>query len=150
MDRTVSNAWWKVIFQMADELNKEAVAYSFDASTSLFVHGIEFDMDDVDIMIEWDYFSKVHNLFEEYKPCGIKEGVFSHFHFFIDGLKVHIMSSPSISDLKNDSERVKIEKDGHVMWSKCVQFYRRHITSDNPLEALIDDYLKEANESLGT
>jgi hypothetical protein len=143
MDERLLSSWWKVIYKVADELEKEGIPYSFDGSTSLFVHGIEFEMDDVDVMVQWDNFQKSYSIFRKYRPSLIEEGTFSHFHFFIDNLKVHIMSSESIIDLSNDSERVKIEKDGHVLWSKCIDFYRRHIPSDHPLAVLIYAFIEK-------
>lgn len=126
MNEKFISSWWKVIYKIADELEKEGIPYSFDASTSLFVHGIEFEMDDVDIMVQWDNFERAYSLFQKYGASSIAEGAFSHYYFFIDDLKIHIMSSERIINLSNDQERVKIEKDGYVLWSKCIDFYRRH------------------------
>ncbi|SFE09225.1 hypothetical protein SAMN05216378_2291 [Paenibacillus catalpae] len=56
MDNEQSNKWWKLVFSVINVFDEGKIPYSFDASTSLFVHGIEdFDMDDLDIMIQWNY-----------------------------------------------------------------------------------------------
>lgn len=147
MDERSISSWWKVIYKMADELAKEGVPYSFDGSTSLFVHGIQFEMDDVDIMVQWDNFQRAHSIFQKYGASPIEEGCFLHFHFFIDSLKIHIMSSEEIQNLSNHQERVKLEKDGLVLWFKCIDFYRRHISSDHPLAGLIDEFIEKRNKA---
>ena len=63
MDRDVARSWWDVIYRVADELEKAGISYSFDASTSLFVHGIEFDMGDVDVTVEWNCLADAHTVF---------------------------------------------------------------------------------------
>jgi len=47
------------------ELDGLHIPYSIDASSSLFVHGIEdFETDDLDIMIQWDHFETAHHLLQ--------------------------------------------------------------------------------------
>jgi len=58
------------------------------------------------------------------------------------------MSSEKIINLSNDPERVKIEKDVHVLWSKCIDVYRRHISSDHPLAGLIDEFIEKRDKVL--
>lgn len=141
MDTELSNKWWELIFTIVQVLEENRVPYSFDASTSLFVHGIEdFEMDDLDIMIQWDYFEVVHKLFQKNDPSPINKGGFWQFNFFVDGLEVHMMSSEQINNLAVDDERVLIKKGNTPIWSKSIQFYRRH-TTDSHLAGLIDNFL---------
>jgi len=93
-----------VIYRVADELEKAGISYSFDASTSLFVHGIEFDMDDVDVTVEWNCLADAHTVFLKYGAAAVVETAFSHFHFFMDKRRVHILSSERITDLGRDPE----------------------------------------------
>lgn len=145
MDIALSNKWWELVFRVVKELDEGNIPYSFDASTSLFVHGIEdFEMDDLDIMIQWDYFETAHKLLQKYNPSPINKGGFWQFNFYVDGMEVHIMSSELITCLEKDEERVAIEKDNITVWSKSIQFYRRH-TKNSRLIELIDDFLKKKN-----
>jgi len=134
--------WWEIIFKLVNDFEENNIKYSFDASTSLFVHGINgFEMDDLDIMIQWDQFETVHQMFKKYSPSPTnhKRG-FWHFRFYIDDREVHIMSSEQIKDLEEDPERVNVDKDDKKIWSKSIHFYRRY-TNDYYLQKLIDDFI---------
>ena len=133
--------WWRVIFRVSETLERAGIPYSFDASTSVFVHGIPFDMDDADVMVQWSDHEASRAAFRSCSPTPIAAGEFSHFRFRIDDHEVHILSSERIVDLSKDAERVRIVRDGRTLWSKDVHFYRRHIDGANPLAALIDRYL---------
>ncbi len=133
--------WWKVIFRVAQTLDVERIPYSFDASTSVFVHGIEFDMDDVDVMVQWSDHQAAHTASRGHGPTPIELGTFPRFRLHIDGRMVYILATEEIVDLGKDPERVRIDKDGHTLWTKDIRFYRRHIDGGSPLAVLIDEYL---------
>jgi environmental stress-induced protein Ves len=135
--------WWTLIKQIAIELEEQKIPYHFDASTSVFVHGIDFDMDDIDILIQWDCFEKAHEYFKKYGATAIQNSSFSQFFFMVDNMKVHILSSERCTNLEDDNERVIIHKDNQILWSKSVSFYRRHHSDDHPLAALIDEFLRK-------
>jgi hypothetical protein len=103
-------------------------------------------MDDLDIMVQWDYFEAIHRLFQKYDASPINKGGFWQFNFFIDGLEVHIMSAEFMTCLEKNRERVAIEKGNKTIWSKSVHFYRRH-TTDTYLAGLIDKFLREREEN---
>jgi hypothetical protein len=145
MDEEIRDCWWELIYIIADDLLKEGITYSFDASTALFVHGIEFDMDDIDITVQWDCFEKLHQHFQKYGTSQIIKTNYSEFHFTINSFRVHVISSEEIVDLASDPERIKLEVEGHLLWSKTLQFYRRRISLDHPLADLIDVFLERKN-----
>lgn len=146
MNSLEKERYWNLIIQVANELTKEKIPYHFDASTSLFVHGIDFDMDDIDVLIQWNCFDRAHNYFRKYGASSIQTTSFSQFFFMVDNMKVHILSSERCSNLEEDNERVIIQKDNQMLWSKTVGFYRRHHSDDHPLAALIDEYLSKQIE----
>lgn len=148
MDEEIRDCWWELIYIIADELQNQEIIYSFDSSTALFVHGIEFDMDDIDITVQWDNLEKTHQLFQKYGASQIIKTNFSEFHFSINSFKVHVISSEKILDLTVDPERVCIRREGHFMCSKTLQFYRKRITLDHPLADLIDVFMEKNNLQL--
>lgn len=138
MDEDIRDCWWELIYILADELKTEKIIYSFDDETILFVHGIEFDMDDIDITVQWSDFNRTYNLFQKYNSSEIIETNFYEFHFIIGGLKVHVISSPTINDLQEDSDRIVLEREDHILWSKTLMFYRKHLTPEHPFVELAD------------
>lgn len=134
---------WRAIIQIAETLNAKGIPYHFDASTALFVHGIDIEMDDVDISIQWDTFQAVHKLLSKYGPTPIfyKAG-WHQFHVDIDEVDVHVLSSENMTDLVSQSERVRLIRGSTVFWSKAVEFYRRHLKDDHPWAPRIDQFLK--------
>lgn len=143
MDKNLKQRYWNLIIELADKLNELQIPYHFDASTSLFVHGIDFDMDDIDIMVEWNSFEKSHEYFMDYGAEPVMITTFFQFYVTMDGLPIHFLSSPRALNFSNDAERVQIIKEKHVIWSKSIEFYRRNHSDDHPLAGLIDDYLKK-------
>jgi len=117
-----SLAWWRVIETVADTLDGAGIPYSFDASASVFVHGLEFAMDDVDVMVDATHFPAARETFLRYGPTPITVASFSHFHFYIDGRKVHILTRESITDLSTDRDRVSMLRTGRTLWSKSIGF----------------------------
>ncbi|MCG7409654.1 hypothetical protein MH117_19805 [Paenibacillus sp. ACRRX] len=143
MDNQVNFGWWDLIKIISKELDINDISYSYDASTSLFVHGMEIDMDDLDIMVQWDCFTKSYDLFQKYQPSDISYHSFVHYHFYINGLKVHILGSEQIDNLAEDLERVRlITTQGDVIWSKSLFFYRRHLVTDHPMVQDIDAWIE--------
>lgn len=138
MDEDIRDCWWELIYILADELGKEKIVYSFDDETILFVHGLEFDMDNIDITVQWDCFKKVHDYFSKYNTSEIIQTNFSEFHFVISGFKVYVISSASLNNLEEDQDRIIIDREGHILWSKSLTFYRKHLTLDHPYADLMD------------
>lgn len=141
MEQLEKEKWWTLIKQLARELSTEEITYHFDGSTSLFVHGIDFDMDDIDIVIQWNCFKKAHDYFKTYGASNIQTSSFSQFFFTINNMKVHFLSSEMCVNLKEDSERAIVKKDNEILWSKSVKFYRRYHADEHPLSVLIDEFL---------
>lgn len=50
------------------------------------------------------------------------------------------MSSEQITCLEKDDERVAIEKESIIIWSKSIHFYRRHTKNPRLIE-LIDNFI---------
>jgi hypothetical protein len=140
---------WNVIFQIAEKLNVAGIPYHFDASTSLFVHGIEIDMDDVDVSIEWTEFEDARALFASYGPTQIiLKDSWHQFRAEVDGVDVHFLSGEGMTDLPSHPERNRIVRDGAILWSKAVEFYRRHMNSDHRWISVVDQYLEENSKNL--
>ena len=138
-----SDLQWRVIVKIANKLNLARIPYHFDASTILFVHGIEIEMDDVDISIQWDRFEIAHSLFGDYHATPIIEKDSWHqFRAIIDGIDLHFLSAKGMMDLKTHSERERLFIKETVLWSKSVAFYRRHMDNDHRWIAKVDQFLQ--------
>lgn len=143
MDEEIRECWWELIFIIADELEALEIKYSFDSSTSLFVHGIEFNMDDIDITVEWKDFFRTYDYFKKYEAGPIIKRDFFEFEITINCFKIHVVSSEKINNIEDDCDRVMQEREGHILWSKTPQCYRRRIALDHPLADLIDVYMEK-------
>jgi phosphorylcholine metabolism protein LicD len=62
---------WNVICYLAEFFERHNIEYQFDVSTSVFVHGIEFLMDDIDVIVLREYKDKVKRLLSEYEQTNI-------------------------------------------------------------------------------
>ena len=77
--------WGKVILQVVKTLDNENVEYHIDASSSLYVHGVDFDMDDLDITVKWGEIEKNYQVFEKNTPTKLNLNYPSSFKFKVDG-----------------------------------------------------------------
>ena len=136
---------WNTICYLASLFESNSIEYQFDASTSVFIHGIDFIMDDIDVIVLKEYKDKVSQLFLEYEQTDIKVYNNSLEYFFIQmqGQKIHIMFPYGKKDCVE--ETTDIVHNGIKIHTKTIEFYYRHIKNDNPLLPLIDKKLKEGS-----
>lgn len=133
---------WNVICYLAELFEINNIEYQFDASTSVFIHGVEFIMDDIDVIILKQYKDKVKQLLTDYNQTDIEITQNSMEYFFaeIENQKVHFMFPYCKKDCTEETR--DIIHCGVKVHSKTIEFYRRHIKDDNPLLPLIDRELK--------
>lgn len=132
---------WTIIKDLAKIFEDNATQYHFDGSTSVFVQGIDFDMDDIDIVFPFDSINKIRELFKEYNPSeiGYMQNIgLKHFCFYIRGEKIHCLFYECSSDDFSE-EDVRLTKDDQVIWAKSLDFYLRHAKKDNILVTRIKE-----------
>ena len=84
--------WHKVIPAVCKKLESADIRYHADASSSLFVNGLDFEMDDFDVTVEWGCIEKSRNLFQNFGPSHIAGSNPKQFNFEISGYKIDILS----------------------------------------------------------
>lgn len=134
---------WDVIKELAKIFEVNDVQYHFDGSTAVFVHGIEFDMDDIDIVFPYENINEIRNMFKEYKPSEIEyiQNIgLKHFCFYIEDEKIHCLFYEGSSE-KFSAEDVKLIIDKQIIWSKSLDFYLRHAKVDDILVNQIKELL---------
>lgn len=129
---------WNVICYLAELFESNNIEYQFDASTSVFIHGVEFAMDDIDVIVLKKYKEKVKRLLSEYEQTNIEitNNLMEYFFVQIKNQKVHLMFPYSKTDCIDETR--DISHNGVKIHTKTMEFYRRHIKGDNPLLPLID------------
>ena len=137
---------WNVICYLAELFERHNIEYQFDASTSVFIHGVEFLMDDIDVIVLKVYKDKVKQLLSEYVPTDteITQNLMEYFFVQIQNQKVHVMFPYSKKDCIEETR--DIIHNGVKVHTKTMEFYRRHIKNDNPLLPLIDRELRRIDK----
>lgn len=135
--------WERLIVMIAGTLDKERIPYHLDGSTALYVQGIEFEMDDLDITVKWGCLERARRIFSKYAPSPISSVPLSSFHFDADGLKVHVMAYESSTGLGDPVDRVQVSISNIMVWTKTVEFYRRHMRPDHPFAKLVSDHTSD-------
>lgn len=133
---------WNVICYLAKLFEINDIEYQFDASTSVFIHGVEFIMDDIDVIILKQYKDKVIQLLSDFNQTEIEiiQNSMEYFFAEIENQKVHLMFPYSKQDCTEETR--DIIHHGVNVHTKTMEFYRRYIKEDNPLLPLIDRELK--------
>jgi hypothetical protein len=122
--------------------------YQYDASTSVFIHGIEFEMDDIDVCISYNEKVKVLDLLSEYSCSELKiyNERMEYCYVRICNIKVHLMFPYYKTDFIEETR--DIIHNGTLIHTKTIEFYRRHLDSDHPLAKKIDARLLELNNTV--
>lgn len=134
---------WDIIKELAKIFEVNDVQYHFDGSTSIFVHGIEFNMDDIDIVFPCESINIIRKIFKEYKPSeiGYVQSIgLKHFCFYMRGEKIHCLFYEGSSE-NFSAEDVKLARDEQILWSKSLDFYLRHAKVDDILVNQIKELL---------
>lgn len=132
----------KNLARMFDENN---IRYHFDGSTSLFIHGMEIEMDDIDICFPNGSEHAVRKLFLDYNPTSIKEETdygFKHFKFYLDGEKIHcLFYSGTYEEFETEESVINI--DNQKIIYKSIEFYLRHLSPEVDLARSIRAMLEK-------
>ena len=142
---TSRDEWEQVIHMVVNIFEAQGFVYHIDASSSLFVHGIDFDMDDLDITVKWGTIEQAHKVFTFYNPTELTEEYPPSFKFFVNGHEVHILSYESESGIGEDQDRVRVKIGDILVWSKTVDFYEKHMMINHPLKNLVKSYSRKAS-----
>lgn len=144
METKIQNQW-SIIMDLAKIFEDHAIQYHFDGSTTVFVHGIDFSMDDIDITFPFDSINEIRELFERYNPSEVRfiQSIgLKHFCFYIRDEKIHcLFYEGSIEDFSR--EDVKFIRDDQLIWAKSLDFYLRHAKKDDILVPRIQELRKK-------
>jgi len=137
---------WKVICFLAELFQTNGIKYQFDGSTTVFIHGVVFDMEDVDVYISYDSKETVLSMLNGHEMTELKNynHVMEHCYININGVLVHAMFVFAKTDFSEEAR--DIVYNGVKIHTKNIEFYRRHTKKDNPLIPLIDDWLNRKNK----
>ena len=141
------NDWERLIVGITQTLENADITNHLDGSTAVFVHGIDFEMDDVDITVKWGQIEAARDLFKEHKPSPLPASSPGTFHFQTNGLKVHIMSYESSTGIGDLADREQVTISDTQVWSKTVEFYRRHMPPDHPLAKSVASYIRNCGKT---
>jgi len=134
---------WRVICNLAELFATNGIKYQFDGSTAVFIHGVEFDMDDIDVYISSDSKEKVLFLLSDYEKTELQtyNQIMEHCYINIGGVSIHTMFPFNKTDFNEETR--DIIYDGIKIHTKNIEFYRRHAKKESPLIPLIDHWLSE-------
>ncbi|WP_102398755.1 hypothetical protein [Haloimpatiens massiliensis] len=145
---------WSVIKSLASIFEQNNIKYHYDASTSVFVHGIEFEMDDIDIVFMWHEENHLKEVFKGYgvtKTEYIQEIGLKYFWMEIDGQKIHCLlyksdnSNLTEKEFNKNAEAVYV--DGQKIMTQTLEFYLKNCKDKNNLKTKICDFLVKKGES---
>ncbi|TCS35202.1 hypothetical protein [Reinekea marinisedimentorum] len=134
--------WHKVIPEICKKLEELDVRYHADASSSLFVCGFEFEMEDFDVTVEWGTIEIVRNAFESLNPTQVSGTNPKQFRFEFMGRKIDVMSYESDTGIGAYAERQLIEFSGAKIWTKIPSFYLSRMRKDHPVRNAALRYFK--------
>ena len=126
---------WRVIKRLAKIFKDNSVLYHYDASTSVFIHGVDFEMDDIDIVFPYNSIELIRALFSDFDLSDIKHAEsigLKHFKFYMDQEEIHcLFYEGAVEDFANEDVRLVVEDQ--EIWAKSLKFYARNTSKDNPL-----------------
>lgn len=133
--------WEQTSISVALALEQAGIRYHVDASSALYVQGVEFEMDDLDLTVEWRKIGDAHELFSEYNPSPIASVYPPSFRFWVDSKEVHVMSYQSPTGIGSPQDRIKFKVGGAEIWSKTIDFYKQSMTPAHKLWKPLSDFI---------
>lgn len=137
----------RVIASLGLLFNESKIPYHFDGSTSLFIHGIDVDMDDIDICFPQGIEKKVRNLVLDYNPTQIIQNEtygFRHFKFYMNDEEIHCMFYSGSYDEFSSEESEAIMNGQRVVY-KSIEFHLRHLDQSSEKAKKIRDFISREN-----
>lgn len=134
--------WGDVLLRVITTLDQHAIKYHVDASSSLYFQGVDFEMNDLDLTVEWGSIGEMVYIFEEYGPLGVSVGYPPSVRFYVEGNEVHILSYKSVSGIGESRDRVMVDVDGFSVWCKTIEFYKKNMGSKHRLHGPLEKYLE--------
>lgn len=139
----------RVIKNLANILEQSNISYHFDASTSVLIHGIDFEMDDIDIVFMYSERERVKEVFKDYKMSSSKRVCdigLEYFFIEVEGQQVHCLfyeSSKAINqdEFNKDAEVLLIE--GRSMMVQSLEYYLKYSKDKQKLKPRIREYLAQ-------
>jgi len=139
---------WKVIKRLAYLFETNNIHYHYDASTCVFVHGIEFEMDDIDIVFMWNEEKILKEILQHYIVCETKymnEIGLKYFFAEVDGQKIHCLfygdDNTVVTEQEFNSNAVMLSVDGQSIMTQSLEFYLRNSKDKNNLKPRIYNFL---------
>jgi len=132
-DINTREKWEKTLHPIVLAFEEADIQYHVDASSSLFFQGVEFEMEDLDLTVEWGKIKNAYELFSLYKPSAVTSEYPPSFRFWINSREVHIMSYESKSGIGAPESRVKVKVSGIEVWCKTIAFYEKSMSPSHRL-----------------
>jgi hypothetical protein len=139
--------WNKIIPAICQTLENANIRYHADASSSLFVHGFEFEMDDFDVTVEWSKIESARSAFSEFNPSEISGVSPKKFTFNVSGYAIDVMAYESETGIGPDCERTQVLFSGVEVWSKKPSFYLTRMRTNHPIRSAAFRFFGEKNLS---
>jgi hypothetical protein len=141
---------WRVIKKLAHLFETNNIHYHYDASTTVFVHGIEFEMDDIDIVFMWNEENTLKEILKNYivsETKYMKEIGLKYFFAEIDGQKIHCLfygdEDTIATEEEFNSNAAILSIDGQNIMAQSLEFYLRYSKDKNNLRQRIISFLSE-------
>ena len=132
--------WEEVIPEICGRLEAAGIRYHADASSSLYVNGFKFNMDDFDVTVDWNEFERAFVVFSDLNP--IKSCVKSpqRLQFSYMGHSIDVIAYESETGIGPESERCSVMFSGHRIWTKIPGFYLERMRKDHPIRSAALEY----------
>jgi len=134
----------KIIKVVVALLEQEGIRYHLDASSALYAQGVEFNMEDLDVTVEWGKINTAHALFSQHNPGTVTAAYPPSFRFYIDSREVHVMSYQSETGIGSNQDRTKVKVAGTEVWCKTIEFYKRNMTPSHRLWGPLHEFMQKS------
>lgn len=142
MDTDRKDRLWGVIRQLTGRFEAACIPYSIDASAVLFVHGIDLDVDDVDVTVQRDCFDRARETLVDWHPSPVVyREPWLQCHASPVGEDVHLLTTDRMTDLAANPDRLRLTRQGFTIWSLSLAWAQRHTPADSPRSPMIQAHL---------
>lgn len=138
---------WKVLYSLADELQKKQIPFKVDGKTMIFAHGLEIPLEKLCMTFKWKDEELVQSFFQTEADIIHGENGFKYFDTIYKDMKVRCMfygnciGDDTDAFLYANTDTVQI--DSLLVPVQSLVFYYENATKDSTYYKMVEEWIKE-------
>lgn len=137
---------WRILLLLAQKLDQGQIKFKVDGKTTIFAHGLEFELEKVCLTFKWNEEQRVQEFFNyEGKSKSSFRG-FRYFDVMFEGMKIRCMFYGECPDDDTDEFLFRnaepVDVDSQIIYVQTLEFYYENAAPKDEYYKMVEERLK--------